>query len=34
MALRLGFARHPGALVVTSSDGPERGIFYVEEQPR
>ena len=30
MALRYRFAPHQGALVVTSSDGPERGIFYVE----
>ncbi len=30
MALRYGFAQHDAALIVTSSDGPERGIFYVE----
>ena len=30
MAITYGFAPHKGALIVTSSDGPERGIFYVE----
>lgn len=31
MAFQLGFAPSTGCLVVTSSDGPERGLFYVEE---
>lgn len=31
MAYRLGFAPSHGCLIVTSSPGPERGLFYVEE---
>ncbi len=30
MAFKYGFAPEPAALIVTSSDGPERAIFYVE----
>lgn len=34
MAFQLGFAPSSGCLIVTSSDGPERGVLYVEEVGR